>query len=127
MPSPELDATMPTQTSPATSQSPAPGKDATRIADLLASLWQRSLPEITVRLSVLDRAATAANHGELTVELRREAASVAHKLSGSLGMYGHGQASKCAQQIEGMLEAQEAVDPVGLGEHTLRLRQAIPL
>lgn len=76
----------------------------TRIADRLAELWQRQRPELAARVEVLERAASAAADASLTPDMRVEAAALAHKLAGALGMYGHTQAGKAARRMELLLD-----------------------
>ena len=74
------------------------------IKALLAEMWQRHLPATRERLSLLDHAALAATAGELKEPERAEALSVAHKLAGNLGMFGHNEASSIASEIEQILK-----------------------
>jgi HPt (histidine-containing phosphotransfer) domain-containing protein len=74
------------------------------ISALLADLWQRHLPSTHERLNLLDHAALAAAAGRLDEPGRAEAQSVAHKLAGNLGMFGHGQAGSVASEIEHILK-----------------------
>ena len=80
------------------------GKDE-KIEVLLADLWQRHLPTLRERLDLLDRTAAEASSGTLDEELRLEAHSVAHKLAGNLGMFGHQQATEIASAMEQILKA----------------------
>ena len=75
------------------------------IDSLLADLWQRHLPSLRERLDLLTRTATQASTGTLDEAARAEAQSVAHKLSGNLGMFGHHKAGSIASQIEHILKA----------------------
>jgi HPt (histidine-containing phosphotransfer) domain-containing protein len=75
-----------------------------KTATLLASLWLRNRPLIEERLDVLDRAASSAAAGTLFEELREEAADTAHKLAGSLGMYGYDRGTLIARQLELLLD-----------------------
>ena len=70
------------------------------INTLLADLWQKHLPALRERLGLLDDAALDATAGRLTDPKRAEAQSVAHKLAGNLGMFGHGEAGSLASEIE---------------------------
>jgi HPt (histidine-containing phosphotransfer) domain-containing protein len=72
---------------------------------LLADLWQRHLPTLRERLNLLDRTAIEAATGTLNETARAEGQSVAHKLSGNLGMFGHQNAGDIASQIEHILKA----------------------
>ena len=76
-----------------------------KIDALLAELWQRHLPLLRERLDILDRAAAAASAGTLADPSREEALSIAHKLSGNLGMFGYGQAGDIASKMEHILKA----------------------
>jgi hypothetical protein len=60
---------------------------------LLADLWQRHLPTLHDRLNILDRTAKEATSGNLPEPTREEAQSIAHKLAGNLGMFGHSEAN----------------------------------
>jgi len=77
--------------------------DKVKIDVLLASLWERGLPVLRERLHLLDRAATAAAAGNLSEDLRVEAFEIAHKFSGSLGMFGYDRGTEIARQIEQIL------------------------
>ncbi len=79
------------------------GKDE-KIEALLADLWQRHLPTLRERLDLLDRTAVEASSGTLTEASRLEALSVAHKLAGNLGMFGHQQATEIAGTMEQILK-----------------------
>jgi HPt (histidine-containing phosphotransfer) domain-containing protein len=72
---------------------------------LLDDLWQRHLPALHERLDLLDRTAKDAASGNLPEPEREEAQSVAHKLAGNLGMFGHNQAGDIASQMEQILKA----------------------
>ena len=71
-----------------------------RTAALLRALWQQNLPLLRSRLAVLDEAATAARFGTLGDGLRAEAISTAHKLAGSLGMFGYPEGTRIAREME---------------------------
>ena len=74
------------------------------ISALLADLWQRHLPSMHERLSLLDHAALSAAAGTLGEPERAEAQAVAHKLAGNLGMFGYGAADSIASEIEHIFE-----------------------
>jgi len=71
---------------------------------LLADLWRRNRPVIEARLATLELAAAA---DPLPSQLRAEALDAAHKLSGSLGMFGFEEGTAIARQIEELLDAAE--------------------
>jgi HPt (histidine-containing phosphotransfer) domain-containing protein len=95
----------------------------------IAALWQRSQPQILDRLALLDRAAAAAAAGDLTPELRKEATTIAHKLAGSLGVFGFHEGTDIARRIEHQLEADgpasQPADPELLAGRAAQLRHAL--
>ena len=100
----------------------ADGQDKT--AALLAKLWVKIQPIVEERLAVLDHASAAAGQGRLPDELRVEARNNAHKLAGSLGMYGFDEGTRVARELEQMLDA-GAPDPARLGGLVAELRAAV--
>jgi len=88
----------------------------------IAALWQRNLPQVQQRLALLDQAAA----GPLTPELRGEAIAVAHKLSGSLGMFGFHRGTLIARELEERLES-PSPEAATLAILTAQLRDAIDL
>lgn len=70
------------------------------IFELLEELWRRHLPSTRERLDLLQEAVDMAVAGTLDDEKRNEAQSVAHKLSGNLGMFGYKEAGELAGEIE---------------------------
>jgi HPt (histidine-containing phosphotransfer) domain-containing protein len=95
-----------------------------KTALLLASVWQRNRGLVEERLALLDRAAAMAEAGTLVDDLRQEACGTAHKLAGSLGMYGYDEGTRIARELEVLLD-QAAPDPVLLGDLATALRKAI--
>jgi HPt (histidine-containing phosphotransfer) domain-containing protein len=78
---------------------------ADKTAQLLAALWVKNLPLVKERLATLDRAAEAASAGCLGEPLRSEAVGAAHKLAGSVGMYGYDEGTPIARELEVLLGA----------------------
>jgi len=68
---------------------------------LLADLWRRNRPVIEERLATLDNAAAAPD--PMPEDLLAAALDVAHKLSGSLGMFGFDQGTVIARELEQLL------------------------
>jgi HPt (histidine-containing phosphotransfer) domain-containing protein len=91
---------------------------------LLAALWLRNLPVVEERVATLDRAAEAMIAGVVDGTLRAEAAGCAHKLAGSLGMYGYDEGTRIARELETLLNG---VSPCGVRMQTLvdELRVAV--
>ena len=90
-----------------------PDKAATRndakidakINNVLAELWKKNLPTVHERLDLLDKFGKAAASGELDEPTRIEALNIAHKLAGSLGMYGYQQGTEVASKMERILKS----------------------
>ncbi len=72
---------------------------------LLLQLWQKNLPTIRERLDLLDQFGSAAVSGTLEEHTRIEALNIAHKLAGSLGMYGYQQGTEVASKMERILKS----------------------
>ena len=104
---------------------------ATRPGDvarqLISALWERSVPLITDRLNALGIACDAAARDRLSPLMRRGAADTAHKLAGSLGMFGYPRGTEIAREIEQLLESEGVVDAGLLRELVVELRESLPL
>jgi HPt (histidine-containing phosphotransfer) domain-containing protein len=92
---------------------------------LLADLWRRHLPALHERLDLLDRTAKEAASGSLSEPTREEAQSIAHKLAGNLGMFGHNEAGDIASQMEQILKAPTAQTLPELSSLAQSLRQQL--
>jgi HPt (histidine-containing phosphotransfer) domain-containing protein len=97
---------------------------ATRIAAGLQALWERNLPTIRARVDLIERAATQTP--PLRDEVRLEAAAAAHKLAGSMGMFGYSEATLIARELEKLLLA-HTPERSTLSTLAFRLRTALPL
>lgn len=78
------------------------------LAPAIEAIWQRSRPEIARRIASLEEAAAAMLGNDLSDELRQRAQSDAHKLAGSLGMFGFETGSDRAREVEQALNARDA-------------------
>jgi HPt (histidine-containing phosphotransfer) domain-containing protein len=87
------------------------------IDDLLLRLWQKNLPTLRQRLDLLDQFSSAAASGKLEETTRVEALNIAHKLAGSLGMYGYQQGTEVAAKMERILKSPTPENLITL--HTL--------
>jgi HPt (histidine-containing phosphotransfer) domain-containing protein len=94
---------------------------------MLAALWERNLPMLRDRLAQLDAAADAAATGKLTPELRHDASSTAHKLAGSLGMFGYQRGTEFARKMEVLLNEPGPADALSLRELADSLRESVGL
>jgi HPt (histidine-containing phosphotransfer) domain-containing protein len=95
--------------------------------ELISALWERSVPLINERLHGLDVACEAAVVGRLSPIMRRGATDTAHKLAGSLGMFGYPRGTDVAREIEQLLESDGVVDAGLLRELVVELRSCLPL
>jgi HPt (histidine-containing phosphotransfer) domain-containing protein len=91
--------------------------------------WQKMLPLMLQRLEVIQRAHQALAQGRLTDALRVESAQEAHKLAGSLGVFGKQEGSTFASEIERIFSSEETQDEKSLAvlndhleglEHTIK-------
>lgn len=98
---------------------------AAKTSTLLQALWQRNLPILRSRLALLESAADSAVAGSLGDELRSEAGATAHKLAGSLGMFGYTEGTELARSIEHLLEGSGPVAAEALSDLTVRLRSSL--
>lgn len=78
--------------------------------------WEQLNSYTQERLHILDQLVVALQTGSASATLRSEARHAAHKLSGSLGMFGFPEGSQIAQNLEALLEDEETSDAVGLLE-----------
>ena len=99
--------------------------EATR--SLLASLWEKNLPVQRERLLQLDVAAKAALEGTLSVEERKAAGSTAHKLAGSLGMFGYPKGTDLSRELEQMLDHDPTLDANSFSKRVEALRAELGL
>lgn len=95
--------------------------------ELLSRLWKANLPVMRERVALLETAAQQVQAGHLSDSLRIQASDVAHKLAGSLGMFGFPQGTEIARQLEALLESESAPDPTLLAQLCNDLRLALPL
>ena len=73
------------------------------VRSALVKVWLNSRPEALERLATLQRFAENLRSGIPNQQSRQNALLAAHRLSGSLGMFGLNEASSCAAEIEGVL------------------------
>ena len=99
----------------------APPEVAQKTRVLLADLWRRNRPVIEERMKVLTSAAATE---PLPDHLHAAALDVAHKLSGSLGMFGFEQGTVLARELEQLL-GNPHPDASRLGEIAKQLREML--
>jgi HPt (histidine-containing phosphotransfer) domain-containing protein len=96
-----------------------------QIDTVLTQLWQKNLPTIRERLDLLDQFASAASNGRLDEANRVEALGIAHKLAGSLGMYGYQQGTEVASKMERILKSPTPETLVTLRSLAVDLRKSL--
>jgi HPt (histidine-containing phosphotransfer) domain-containing protein len=101
-------------------------KKKANIDALLATIWERNLPTLYERLDKLDRIAEEAASGKLTEMKCEEAFNIAHKLAGTLGMFGYHQGTEIARQIEQILDSPTPETSARLTTLITDLRKVIP-
>jgi HPt (histidine-containing phosphotransfer) domain-containing protein len=90
----------------------------------IQALWERAQGQVESRLQLLDRAAAANRTGAMGAELQQEAREIAHKLAGSLGMFGFPTSSEIARRLESLCES-DAPDPELMAELMVELRGSL--
>lgn len=79
------------------------GGQSEEAAAVMAELWERFKDSFSSQLDLLEQGAVVLQQGGLTTEQWQEAKQTAHKLVGSLGVYGFPRGSEIARQIENLL------------------------
>ena len=90
-------------------------------------MWQRNLPILRARIANLEMAAQHAEVGQLTGPARQEAADIAHKLAGSLGMFGYLRGTEIARQLEVLLDVEGPLAGGEVRKLTSLLGQELPI
>ncbi len=94
---------------------------------MLKDLWRRKLPMVREHLHILTLASELINSATLTSPLRSEAAISAHKLAGSLGMFGYPEGTRLAREMEHLLDAEGTPPPDTFASLLRQLQQALPV
>lgn len=89
----------------------------------LDAIWAEHRPQTSQRLEVLRQVALAAAEGTLGDELRQAGIAEAHTLAGAASIFGFGEGTRLAREIERCLRDREGPDPalVGLADALSRL------
>jgi len=90
------------------------------------AIWIRQLPQTRNRLEMLERAAEELSTTRtLDPEMRAKALDISHKLAGSLGMFGYGEATDHARSIEQTLHHAGLPQPEQFQKHVDDLRTSL--
>ena len=98
---------------------------AVALSVAIEAIWEKSREEIARRIETLEETISAVLDGELDEDLRARAERDAHKLAGSLGMFGFPTGSALAREVEQTLATPEGpslADVPRLAELVLALR-----
>lgn len=76
-----------------------------------ARVWAQFHDVIFQRLAAVETAATALRKATLTPEVRQKAVLEAHRLAGSLGMFGLQDGTRVAREIEHLLDEEALLSP----------------
>lgn len=98
------------------------------LSGAIQAIWQRSLPETRERIGLLQRAAAQLSENRtIDADLRAEVLTIAHKLAGSLGMFGFSASTEEARAIEAELSKEGLPQPERLQLHVDALAASLPL
>ncbi|WP_019499108.1 response regulator [Pseudanabaena sp. PCC 6802] len=81
-----------------------------RMMAKVAQIWQANRLNSVAYVTLLEQSANSLALGNFANEQVQEAAQVAHKLAGSLGMFGFQDGSGLAKQIEQLLQTPDSLD-----------------
>ena len=95
------------------------------VRSALEQVWLNSRNEALGRLATLERFTENLRSGTTDQDSREMALSAAHRLSGSLGMFGFNEASSCAAEIEALLCAGPTPDVATTASLVERLRMLL--
>lgn len=91
----------------------------------IAELWESFKGPILERLTLLEDAIAALEQGRLSEDIRSEGQRAAHKLVGSLGMFGYPQGSEIARLMEILFQSEGCRDKGGELRSHLKQLQAL--
>ena len=95
------EATVPEPAPPA----PAPATPAQNVEAEVARIWEQTKGLTLTQVALLEQTVSALRSSRLDQTAHQSAVQSAHKLAGSLGMFGFESGSQAAQQIEFLLES----------------------
>jgi DNA-binding response OmpR family regulator/HPt (histidine-containing phosphotransfer) domain-containing protein len=92
----------------------------------LDQVWEKFKGQNGDRLSILEQASQALRTGKIDGELRQKAHQTAHKLAGSLGIFGLTEGSRLAREVEQILHPERNLD-AGQMRHVIKQIAALRL
>lgn len=79
-------------------------------ADEILKIWEQIQETVEQRVALLEQAVELLHQNQLSEEVRQQAEQEAHRLAGSLGMFGADEGSRLAQEIELLFEVGSSLD-----------------
>lgn len=95
---------------------------ANEVQQKLDDVWKKMLPLMLRRVEVIERAHKALADGQLSESLREEGVYEAHKLAGSLGVFGIEDGSELASQVEQILSSGAPPDSSRISELEISIK-----
>ena len=95
------------------------------MAEALARIWTKFLPDLEQRVTILEEAAQALAAGSLNKEQRASAHAAAHKLAGTLGTFGLHRGTDLARQAKLGFAEENAASAADLSSWITELRTVI--
>ena len=102
-------------------------RTAAIIKSQLHGIWLDNLPIMRDRLDRLEAFAVIAGNGEVTAQQHCDALNIAHKMAGSLGIFGFTAAGELAHRMELMLRSSQPIDAAQLTRLNDSLRSSLNL
>jgi HPt (histidine-containing phosphotransfer) domain-containing protein len=90
--------------------------DQSALAEALNRLWEQYRSQIEERITILESAAVAFDHGALSADQCAEACTAAHNLAGVLGTFGLEEGTAYAREAEGFYANGHALDAPRTGQ-----------
>jgi HPt (histidine-containing phosphotransfer) domain-containing protein len=87
-------------------------------------MWNKFLPQMEERLGMLEAAAAELAAGSLSDEQKADAHEAAHKLAGTLGMFGLTKGTVLAREAEVVYSGDPEPDPT-LGAHLIAIAEQL--
>jgi HPt (histidine-containing phosphotransfer) domain-containing protein len=93
----------------------------------LDAVWQNNLPIIRDRIASLEIFVSVITTGVATPQQHGDALNIAHKFSGSLGMFGYPTGSQLARALEHLLRSTPIPDPERVRDIVRSIRSTLNL
>lgn len=96
----------PSSSNPVESKPPtSPSTSRQEITKITSRIWENFKDKVKLQIEILEQVAPALLQRKLTAELQQQARNEAHKLAGSLGIFGLREGSQVARELEYLLES----------------------